>query len=136
MFRKEFLLRHYPFCIFVLAFLLSLILALFTVMPESDIARYGSIVISFTEGDWAMVFHPRISPLVPLIAGVVAWVTGAGAFFALQLVSTLFFALQIFPLYGIFRNCFSAPVARTALLMSAFASIPLRYGASGLRDSA
>lgn len=133
---KKILFSHYPFCIFVLAFLLSFILSLFTVVPESDISRYGSIVTSFTEGDWSMVFHPRISPLVPLIAGGIAWLTGAGPFFALQLVSTLFFALLIFPLYGIFRQCFPLPVARIALLMSAFASIPMRYGASGLRDSA
>ena len=66
---KKILFSHYPFCIFVLAFLLSFILSLFTVVPESDISRYGSIVTSFTEGDWSMVFHPRISPLVPLIAG-------------------------------------------------------------------
>ena len=70
---KKILFSHYPFCIFVLAFLLSFILSLFTVVPESDISRYGSIVTSFTEGDWSMVFHPRISPLVPLIAGGIAW---------------------------------------------------------------
>ena len=50
-------------------------------------------------------------------------------------MSTLFFALTIFPLYGIFRTCFSPLTVRIALLMAAFASIPLRYGASGLRDS-
>lgn len=132
---KEWILKQDSFCLFVLAFLLSLLLAICTPMPESDIARYGSIVASFTEGDWRMVFHPRISPLMPLLAGVVATGTGAEPFFALQLVSTLFFALTIFPLYGIFRTCFSPLTVRIALLMAAFASIPLRYGASGLRDS-
>lgn len=136
MFHKDVIQRYYPCAIFILAFFLSLILAWFTVVPESDIARYGSIVTSFTEGDWQAVFHPRISPLVPVLGGVTACITGAGPFFALQIVSSLFFALLIFPLYGILKNCFSPAVTGIALLMAAFASIPMRYGASGLRDSA
>jgi len=119
-----------------LAFILCFILAFFTAVPMIDIARYGNIVRSFLDGDWAHVFHPRISPLMPLVAGCAAWITGFEPFLALKLASSLFFAFSIFPLCGIFRAIFPWESTRIALLMAVFASVPMRYGAAGLRDSA
>lgn len=119
----------------VLAFTLCFTLALFTTVPMLDVARYGNMVRSFLDGDWEHVLHPRISPLLPLLGGAAAWITRLESYRALQLVSSLFFAAAVFPLSGIFHVLFPRRAAWIALLMSIFASTPMRYGASGMRDS-
>ena len=55
---KEWIWKQDSFCLFVLAFLLSLLLAICTPMPESDIARYGSIVASLRKGTGGWCFIP------------------------------------------------------------------------------
>jgi 4-amino-4-deoxy-L-arabinose transferase-like glycosyltransferase len=56
-------------------------------------------------------------------------------FFAVKLVSALFFAATIFPLYGIFRRTFNQNTAVIGCLLLIFCSHLLRLASSGLRDS-
>lgn len=62
-----------PGMLFVAALLLTVLPVLLTGQPMRDVAaRYAPMARAFAEGDWAFAFHPRIPPLFPLFAGVLA----------------------------------------------------------------
>ena len=127
--------KMYPFWIFLTALVLSLSIAVCTQIPVTDMNRYCPMAHAFSIGDWGNAFHPRVSPLVPVLGGVLEFLTGLDSFSALKLLSSLAFALTVFPLYGIFRRFLEEIPARIGILMAAFASMSLRYASTGLRDS-
>ena len=127
--------KMYPFWMFAAALVLSLSIAFWTRIPMPDMNRYCPMADAFCTGDWENAFHPRILPLVPVLGGVIKFLTGLDSFSSLKVLSSLSFALSIFPLYGIFRRFLEPVPTRIALLMTAFASMSLRYSSSGLRDS-
>lgn len=127
--------KMFPFWMFAAALVLSLSIAFWTRIPMPDMNRYCPMADAFRMGDWENAFHPRILPLVPVLGGMIEFLTGLNAFSSLKVVSSLSFALSIFPLYGIFRRFLEPVPTRIALLMTAFASMSLRYSSSGLRDS-
>lgn len=127
--------KMYPFWMFAAALVLSLSIAFWTRIPMPDMNRYCPMADAFCTGDWENAFHPRILPLVPVLGGVIEFLTGLDSFSSLKVLSSLSFALSIFPLYGIFRRFLEPMPTRIALLMTAFASMSLRYSSSGLRDS-
>lgn len=133
--KKLFSWGMYPFWIFLTALFLSLSIAIYSEVPMVDLNRYCPMADAFRAGCWENAFHPRISPLTPCLGGICVLLTGLDAFSALKLVSSLAFALTVFPLYGIFRRFLDPVPARIGILMAAFASMSLRYASSGMRDS-
>lgn len=116
---------------------LSLALAFFTDIPERDVSgRYAPMADAFAAGEWAYAFHTRIPMLFPVVSGVIAWCCQCGGFWAAKLASSLFFALGVFPLYGIFRRVFGDGIALWGSLLYLFCSHVLRLASSGLRDEA
>ena len=127
---------RFPCLIFVLSLLLCTSLSSLNDIPERDVAcRYAAMAEAFAAGDWTYAFHPRIPPLLPCCAGVVAWLTGCSGFVAAKTVSILFFAACVFPLYGIFLRTFNENIARWGCVLLMFSSHLLRIAVSGLRDS-
>lgn len=133
--QKLFSWSMYPYWIFLTALVLSLSIAIFSEVPMVDLTRYCPMAEAFRLGCWENAFHPRIAPLVPCLGGILSFLTGLHAFPALKLLSSLTFALTVFPLYGIFRRFLEPLPARIGILMTAFASMSLRYSSSGMRDS-
>lgn len=133
--QKLFSWTMYPYWIFLTALLLSLSIALLSEVPMVDLTRYCPMADAFRLGCWENAFHPRIAPLVPCLGGLLSLLTGLHAFPALKLLSSLTFALTVFPLYGIFRRFLEPLPARIGILMAAFGSMSLRYSSSGMRDS-
>ena len=126
----------FPCFIFVLSLLLCSALGFINDIPERDAAvRYAPMAEAFAAGDWTYAFHPRIPPLLPCCAGIIVWLTGCSGFVAAKAVSILFFALCVFPLYGIFRRTFNENIARWGCVLLMFSSHFIRIAVSGLRDS-
>ncbi|MEI8246371.1 MAG: glycosyltransferase family 39 protein [Lentisphaerota bacterium] len=127
---------RFPCFIFVLSLLLCSFLGFLNDIPERDVAgRYAAMAEAFAVGDWTYAFHPRIPPLLPCCAGIFAWLTGCSGFVAAKSVSILFFALCVFPLYGIFRRTFGENIAQWGCVLLMFSSHFIRIAVGGLRDS-
>jgi 4-amino-4-deoxy-L-arabinose transferase-like glycosyltransferase len=126
-----------PFAFFLLAIALCLPLIWLDDIPSNDVAyRYAPMADAFARGDWEYAFHPRISMLLPTLAGIVTFLTGCSGFLACKLISCMFFALTVFPLYAIMQRVFDKKIAITATLMTIFCSHIIRLAYSGLRDTA
>ena len=127
---------QFPCFIFVLSLLLCSLLGLLNDIPERDVSgRYAPMATAFSEGDWDYAFHPRVPPLLPVGAGITVWLTGCSGFVAAKAVSILFFALCVFPLYGIFLRAFNDNIARWGCVLLMFSSHFIRIAVGGLRDS-
>jgi len=129
-----------PYCFFsalvLAAFLLYLAPTLLDDYPSRDVAaRYAPMAEAFAHGDFAYAFHPRLQCLHPLIGGCFTWLLGCDGFTGVKLASLLFFALCIFPLYGLFKELFDYRIALGGVIIYIFASKLARLGCSGLRES-
>lgn len=128
---------RFPCFLFALSVLLCSVLGYFNDIPERDVSgRYAPMATAFSEGDWDYAFHPRVPPLLPVGAGITVWLTGCSGFTAAKAVSILFFALSVFPLYGILRRTFDETTARWGCILLLLCSHLIRIAVSGLRDSA
>ena len=125
-----------PGMLFVAALLLTVLPVLLTGQPMRDVAaRYAPMARAFAEGDWAFAFHPRIPPLFPLFAGVLASF-GLEPFGAAKLVASLCFALTVFPLYALLKLVFSRRTAAIGCCFYLFCPYLLRLAGEGLRENA
>ncbi len=93
------------------------------------------MVREFKEGNWSGVWYPMIPPFYILITGTLATVLSLPAMFAGKLVSILFFASSVFPLYHILKPFYGHRVARSGCLLLIFCSRLLRDSAAPLLDS-
>ncbi|MCJ8329126.1 MAG: glycosyltransferase family 39 protein [Lentisphaeria bacterium] len=125
-----------PFFLFILAILICLPLVIFNDIPTKDVAsRYAPMADAFAAGNWQYAFHPRTPILFPSLAGMLAYITGSSGFLACKIISCLFFALSIFPFYGIMQRLFSGKVAFVSTLLLVFCSHLARLSYTGLRDT-
>jgi hypothetical protein len=126
-----------PYPIALLALAISLALAATSDIPVRDVGlRFAPMAEAFASGDWSFAFHPRVPPLFPVSAGILAYVFGLGGFTAAKIASSLFFAAGVFPLFGVFRRVFDLRTALLGALLYALCSHLLRLASSGLRESA
>lgn len=86
-------------------------------------------------GEWRYAFHPRVSPLLPVLGGVFSFLSGWSGFAGVKLAASLLFALAVFPLFALFKRVFSEQVACWGVLFFLFCSHVLRYAGEGLRDA-
>ena len=124
---------------FMFAVLLVLMLPAVFLMdfPARDVAmRYAPMAEALAAGNFEYAFHPRIPMLHPLLAGIVAFLTGGDGFLACRIVSALFFAAGVFPLTALMRRVFNRKIAMIAAIIYSCASPLMQLGYSGLRDSA
>lgn len=134
--RLEFFQKN-PSSLFFLAVLLCLPIIWLDDIPARDVAsRYAPMADAFVRGDWKYAFHPKVPGLVTTLAGIVVWLTNCGGFTACKIVSCLFFALTVYPLYGIMKLTFDRKIAFVAVVMTVFCSHLMRLAYSGLRDTA
>ena len=125
-----------PWRIFFLALIIMIPMILMENIPARDIAlRYAPMADAFARRDWEYAFHPRIPVLHPLLAGIVAAITGCGGFMACKLISGLFYALTVFPAYALYKQLFDRSTALLGTLMTVLCSHLIRLGYSGLRES-
>ncbi len=135
---KKSVISHLPpvFLLFMLGCLLGLAAAFFNDLPPRDTAlRYAPMAEAFARGDWEYAFHPRIPLFFPVLAGAVSWISGIDGYHACQLTAVIFFALTVFPMYGVFRRVFNSE--RTAwwgALLCILCSQLLRLAAGGWRE--
>ena len=125
-----------PAVLFFLLWLLLLPCILLEDYPLPDVAmRYAPMAEAFARGDWLFAFHPRITPLLPVSAGVIAAVLRCGGFLACKLAASLFLSLSIFPLYAGTRRLFGRPIAACASFLFIVCPYLLRFGYYGSRES-
>ena len=126
------------YTLFVLFFLLSLILSFIDVIPARDVAfRYAPMAKAFACGDWEYAFHPRTPMALSIMAGIVCFLFKCSGFMACKIISTLFYSLTVFPVYGLcfatFKN--NKSIAFMTAFLTGLCSHLIRLGYSGLRDS-
>ncbi|WP_273306081.1 glycosyltransferase family 39 protein [Victivallis lenta] len=125
-----------PFFYFLAALALALPLAACTAIPSLDVAgRYAPMADALAAGEWRYAFHPRVSPLLPVLGGVFSFLSGWSGFAGVKLAASLLFALAVFPLFALFKRVFSEQVACWGVLFFLFCSHVLRYAGEGLRDA-
>ena len=104
--------------------------------PLPDVAmRYAPMADAFARHNWLFAFHPRITPLLPVSAGLIASVFHCGGFLACKLASSLFLSLSIFPLYAATRRLFGRPLAACTSVLFIVCPYILRFGYYGSRES-
>ena len=104
--------------------------------PLPDVAtRYAPMAEAFARHDWLFAFHPRITPLLPVSAGLISFVFHCGGFLACKLASALFLSLSIFPLYAATRRLFGHPVALCTSILFIVCPYLIRFGYYGSRES-
>ena len=125
-----------PFFYFLAALALALPLAACTAIPSLDVAgRYAPMADALAAGEWRYAFHPRVSPLLPVLGGVFSFLSGWSGFAGVKIAASLLFALAVFPLFALFKRVFSEQVACWGVLFFLFCSHVLRYAGEGLRDA-
>ena len=125
-----------PALLFLLLWLLLLPCILLEDYPLPDVAmRYAPMAEAFARGEWRFAFHPRITPLLTVSAGIIAAVLQCGGFLACKLASSLFLSLSLFPLYGAARRLFGHQIAVCSSLLFIVCPYILRFGYYGSRES-
>lgn len=104
-------------------------------LPPRDVAdRYAPMAEAFAAGDWRFAFHPRVTPLLPMLAGTIAFLLRCGGFAACQLAGALMLSLGVFPLYRGCRGIYGFRTAVWTLILYAGCSSLLRLGYYGVRE--
>lgn len=127
----------YPLMVLVVCALALVIpLLILTDIPQPDVAsRYAPMAEAIAQGDMEISFHPRIPPLLPVIAGAFVWLSGCDGFWGAKAASALCFILALFPLFGLFRRIFNQRIAFWGCIIYLLCSYLLRLSASGLRET-
>ena len=79
----------------------TLLLLIVSPVYYRDSVVYVSMTNAFRYGDWFHAFNLSMSPLLSTLAGIFAWI-GLPALEATMLLSSIFYILTIFPLFGLF----------------------------------
>lgn len=125
-----------PALLFLLLWVLLIPCILLEDYPLPDVAmRYDPMAEAFARGDWRFAFHPRITPLLPVSAGIIAAVLQCSGFLACKLASSLFLSLSLFPLYAATRRLFGRPIALCSSILFIVCPYILRFGYYGSRES-
>ncbi|QSH41261.1 glycosyltransferase family 39 protein [Lentisphaerota bacterium ZTH] len=128
--------RRIVFCCAVVGIIISLVHILFCTDAYTDIsAFYGPIAAAFAKGDWAGAYNGIIGPLNPALAAVFVKM-GMHPFNALMTVSSIFYVLCIFPLYGMLRILLkNRNYAAWGCFMYILTPKIIRFGCTGLLNS-
>lgn len=115
------------------AFVFCLPAIFFDDRPETDTAQfYSPMIREFAASNWDSAFHPRVPPLFPVLGGIVAKL-GIPAYPAAKIVSSLLFALCVFPLFHLHNLLWGRQVALIGVGLLMVCSRVLRYAGSGIR---
>lgn len=132
--RKDLLIPALISCAVLLLLLPAL---LFSELPKLDVAcRYAPMAEAFAAGDWEFAFHPRVTPLLPVCAGILAKLFPVSGWAACQMASALFLALSVFPVFFAIRRIYGFGNAVFASALIPFCSYLMRLGYFGLRETA
>ena len=125
-----------PSLLFLLLWILLIPCIILEDYPIPDVAmRYAPMAEAFARRDWLFAFHPRITPLLPVSAGLIAALLQCGGFLACKLASSLFLTISVFPLYAGTRRLFGRPVAAFTAVLFIACPYLLRFGYYGSRES-
>ena len=125
-----------PSLLFLLLWILLIPCIILEDYPLPDVAmRYAPMAEAFARREWMFAFHPRITPLLPVTAGLIAAILHCGGFLACKLASSLFLSLSIFPLYAGTRRLFGRAVAAFTAVLFIACPYLLRFGYYGSRES-
>lgn len=128
--------RLLPWLAFLLIWLLLLPLFFLSDFPKRDVAfRYAPMAEAFAAGEWRFAFHPRVTPLLPVCAGILVQIFSCSSRLACQLAATLFLSLGLFPLYAGCRRIYGFRIAALSAILPAGCSYLIRLGYYGLRES-
>jgi len=125
-----------PWGLFCLMWLLLIPAMYFYDLPLRDVAdRYAPMAEAFAAGDWGFAFHPRVTPLLPVLAGTIARLLPLGGHAACQLAGGLMYTIGVFPLWSGCRKVYGKSTALWGALMYACCPPLFRLGYCGTRES-
>lgn len=126
----------FPGILFCLVWISALPAILLSDVPKPDVAaRYAPMAEAFANGNWQFAFHPRVTPLLPCVAGIIAWIFNCTGFVACKLASTLFLSVSVLPLWHTCKKIYGKQTAFIAGLLFASSAYLLRLGYCGLRET-
>ena len=124
-----------PWTVFFAMWLLLIPALLLYDFPLRDVAdRYAPMAESFAAGAWRYAFHPRVTPLLPVLAGMIAGFLGCGGAAACQIAGALIFTCGVFPLWGACRTIYGKTAALWTVLLYAGCAALFRLGYYGTRE--
>jgi len=125
-----------PWGLFLLMWIL-LLPAIFSYdFPQRDVAgRYAPMAEAFARGNWQYAFHPRITPLLTVCAGIISFIFACNGYFACQMASSLLLTIGIFPFYSGCRKIYGEKTAIVSGLLYALCPPFLRLGYYGIRET-
>lgn len=118
---------------FALGVVFSVISTLFITGYANDGGLYIAMIHAFSIGDWNRAFLDSIPPLFPIMAGLVCKL-GFTPWSAAILVSSAFYVIAIFPLYGILCFFMDKKYAAWGVLFYILAPRIMRWGMAPLTD--
>ena len=125
-----------PWTVFFLLWLLLIPALLLYDFPLRDVAdRYAPMAESFAAGEWRYAFHPRVTPLLPVLAGMIVRLLGCGGAAACRIAGALIFTCGVFPLWAASRTIYGRAAALWTVLLYAGCAALLRLGYYGTRES-
>lgn len=125
-----------PWGFFLLMWLLLFPAILLYDFPQRDVAaRYAPMAEAFAEGNWQYAFHPRVTPLLPVCAGMISFLFSCNGYLATQFAASILLTFGIFPLYSGCKKIYRERIAAVTCILYAVCSPCLRLGYYGLRET-
>lgn len=124
--------------IWLVALLTALVASLYAanhpIISPDTVSRHAPMAEDFAAGRWSMAFHPRFGLGLPLVAGILRFVSGCDGLSASCFVATFAWALCAIPVFGIARMVFDRTTAWFAVILFLICPQTLMWGLKGLRE--
>lgn len=125
-----------PLALFLLMWLLLFPAIWSFDFPQRDVAaRYAPMAEAFARGEWQFAFHPRVTPLLPVTSGILAFLLSCNGYLACQLDASLLLTVALFPFYFGCKKIYGEKTAFFAGILFALCPPFLRLGYYGLRET-
>lgn len=124
-----------PWLFFLLFWVLLLPAIILYDFPLRDVAdRYAPMAEAFAAGDWQFAFHPRVTPLMPMLAGVIVRIFSFDGHLACKLAGAVMLTCGVFPLYWGCKRMYGFIIAVWTVVMYIGCSYIFRFGYYGIRE--
>ena len=124
-----------PWCVFLLIWMQLIPALVLEDYPQPDVSeRYAPMAEAFARGDWQFAFHPRVTPFLPVCAGILVKLFSCGGFLACQIVASMALSLCVFPIYGACRRLYGTRIAIWTCFLFAGCPYILQIGRASCRE--
>lgn len=136
-----YLLGRFPTAAFLTGVVLVMLLLLAVAVVWADIplrdvaGRYAPMAEAFARREWQFAFHPRTTPLLPILGGVVVMLTGCDGYMGCKVAASLLLILSVFPLWDGCRRIYGTRTAVLSVILLAGSAYLMRLGYYAVRET-